>query len=196
MGLGPEISGFADDLETMLRMIGRSHAFLMSMADFQILDDSEEARGVEEDPWPKQVRQAVVARAPRLSGWFARRVRLVAQGEGTKFDFLGQCIAAQLGRLIPGSTMGEQVRRAKAKLFDLETLRDSPDVYMLERPRDYELLLYRPRDDDPAYSPSSIERLHEALAGLEEAGDRQELRVRPVFDADKAAERIVEAEAA
>jgi hypothetical protein len=182
--------------QTMLRMVGRSHAFLLSLADFQLNDEADVARELEEDRWPKQVREAVIAREPRLSRWFERRVRLVARGRETRFDFLGQRIAVQLGRLIPGPAIAEQERRAKVKLFDLETLRKTPDSYMLERPLDYELLLYRPSDDDPTYSERSIERLREALAGLEELGERRKLRVRPVFDADTPAKRIVEAEAA
>lgn len=194
LGLGTITRGHAADLAQMLRITARNHAFLSALADFGAETDAA-MQASDDDPWPEQVRAAVAERRPPLSGWFNRRLRLVCGGAETRFDYLGERLAAQLGRLIPGPAISGQVRAAKAKLWDLEALRDgTPD--QLTRPGAYELLLYRPRDDDPAHSARAIERLHEALHDLEVAGDRQDLRVCPVFSAAEAAERIVRAEAA
>jgi len=194
MMLGTISEGRADNLLQMLRMVAGNHAFLASMADFGAETEMTHRDTDDTDPWPAQVREAVIARHPPLSGWFGRRVRMVSQGAETRFDYLGPHLAAQLGRLIPGPGISGQVRTAKAKLWDLEALRDG--AADLLRPSAYELLLYHPRDDDPAHSRHAIERLHEALSDLEAAGDRQQLRVRPVHTAAEAAEHIALAEAA
>lgn len=195
LALGQTERGRVRDLPQMLRMLARDHAFLSTLADFAPDGERTEDSTDDTDRWPEQVRAAVVALRPPLSGWFNRRLRLAHGGAETRFDYLGERLAAQLGRLIPGPGIASQVRTAKAKLWDLEALRDG-DPDLLERPNAYELILYRPGDDDPAHSERSIARLHEALQELESAGDRQDLRVRQVDSAEQAAARIIEAEAA
>lgn len=195
MQLGHIASGRVDSLKDALRITARSHAFLAGLADFA--SDSQTQAQSEADRWPGQVRAAVTARRPALAGWFNRRRALAPGGGQTRFDYLGERLAAQLGRLIPGPGIGAQVRAAKAKLWDLEALRDAGGQSgSREHPSTYELLLYRPRDDDPAHSEQAIVRLHEALQELEYAGDQQALRVRALYDAESAAARIIEAEAA
>ncbi|MFD2112049.1 hypothetical protein [Thiorhodococcus fuscus] len=197
MQLGQISSGHVTDLAMMQRLLARNHAFLASMAAF-----SPEAREDDADPpddgaerWTTQVRHAVTLRNPLLDSYFMNSVRLTERGSTTRFDFLGMRLAAQLGRLIPSKNLSNQVKAAKAKLWDLENLRDSRHASAPSNPQGYELLLYHPRDDDPAFSDGSINNLHAALKDLEKAGDRQSLRVRPVHSADEAAEHIIQAEA-
>jgi hypothetical protein len=193
--LGHVAMGHVADLPMMLRTVARNHAFLATLADFTATTPAPADDAGDSDRWLLQVRQSVTAQRPTLEGHFSRRLRLVAGSAETRFDYVGQRFAAQLSRLVPGPAIGAMVRAAKAKLWDLEALRDvgSRSLFAIDA---HELLLYRPHDDDPTYSERAITRLHEALAELEAAGNRQALPVRPVSCAAEAAERIIQAEAA
>ncbi|MBK1699768.1 hypothetical protein [Thiococcus pfennigii] len=196
--LGPLAQGHVEDLPMMLRAMARNHAFLATLAAFDATEQGEPSSDDEAEAdieWLKRVRHAVQTRRPALDGHFGRRIKLRNVRGETRIDYFGSRLAAQLCRLTPGASISRHVRTAKSKLWDLEALRDigTDGVF---RPASYELLIYRPRDDDPSYSERQIARLHDALSELEAAGDRQQLRVRPVQTVNDAASRIIEAEAA
>lgn len=194
--LGPIARGHVTDLPMMLRTLARNHAFLSSppsFSDTSIDDTASPDDGSEK--WLKQVRHAVNARNPLLDGAFSQRITLVEQGIPTRLDFLGHRLAAQIGCLIPGSALSRQMCIAKAKLWDLEALRDSGRGPIPQGSQRYELLIYRPADNGASYSDRSMALLRAALTDLEAASDRRSLRVRPVFSTDEAAEAIIAAEA-
>lgn len=194
MKLGEIIDGQVSDLNMMMRTVARNHAFLANIADFRAADAPEDEESASER-WLSQVREATSVLNPLLDGYFSRQVRLTPHSAPTRIDFHGIRFAAQLSRILPGGALSGFVTKAKAKLWDLEALRELC-VSKSVSPESYELILFRPTDDDPNYSENQIRRLNEALNELEEAGDKQSLRVRPVYSAEEAADRIVAAEAA
>lgn len=195
--LSQQAEGSVDSLEMMLRTLARNHSFLSAMADFSDFDAPSETliEGNAEEDWVKRVRRIVEQRTPHLNGHFGRRVTLFSDAAPARFDYLGPRLVAQLGRLIPGSRLAQHLSLAKAKLWDLESLRDAGCDELMSADR-FELLLYRPSDNDPSYSDQQLANMHRALKNLEEAGDKQRLRVRPVETAEQAASVIIEAEAA
>lgn len=196
LSLSPTIAGRVDSLSMMLRIMAGNHSLLAGLADYSGSDaQPPEPDDDAEADWLTRVRQAVRLRNAALDGHFRRKLRLFQGGAETRFDFVGQRLVAQLGRLIPGPALSRHVGAAKVKLWDLAALRDAGSDELVSADS-FELLLYRPRDDDPAYSDIQIQRMHENWETLEEAGDKQSLRVRPIESTDAAAARIVEAEAA
>lgn len=187
--------GQVSDLTMMLRTTARNSAFLSSLADFCLDQEDEVDDTSGSERWLTQVREATIAEVPRLAECFGRRMSLVSGPARTQCDFVGARFAAQLGRLIPGPSISPMIKAAKAKLWDLESLRDmdSGNLFHFDA---FELILYRPSDNDPAYSDKEIARLHDALDELTETGDKQSLIVRPVYSAQEAAQRIVKAEVA
>lgn len=192
---GSIITGRVNDLTMMVRTVARNHAFLSAMSDFTAADESIAEESPATDRWATMVKEATTLLRPNLGAAFNRQLKLTSKGT-TRFDFVGQNLAAQLGRIIPGHAISGLVKTAKAKLWDLETLREHNEQQLFNSNHAYELILYRPRDNDPTYSEKEIGRLNEALVELEETGDKQALRVIQAYSADEAAHRIVRAEAA
>ncbi|MBV2127950.1 hypothetical protein [Arsukibacterium indicum] len=195
VNLGEVTTGHVTDLTMMVRTVARNHAFLSAMSDFTAADDSVADDSPNTDRWATMVKEATTLIKPSLVDAFNRQLKLTSKGH-TRFDFVGRHLAAQLGRIIPGHGISGLVKTAKAKLWDLETLREHNENQLFKNITSYELILYRPKDNDPAYSEREIGRLNEAFVELEETGDKQQLRVVPAFTAEEAAQRIISAEAA
>lgn len=193
--MGSITTGHVTDLTMMVRTVARNYAFLSAMSDFTAADESVADDSPATDRWAKMVREATTLIRPSLADAFNRQLKLTSKGT-TRFDFVGRNLAAQLGRIIPGHGISGLVKTAKAKLWDLETLREYNEQQLFKSSQSYELILYRPKDNDPAYSEREIGRLNEALVELEETGDKQQLRVMAAYTADEAAQRIISAEAA
>lgn len=193
--LGSLTSGRVADLTTMVRTVARNHAFLSAMSDFSAADEGIADDSPATDRWATMVKEATTLIRPNFSDLFNRQLKLTSKGI-TRFDFFGQNLAAQLGRILPGHGISGLVRTAKAKLWDLETLREYNEQQLFQSTNSYELILYRPQDKDPAYSEREIGRLNEAIVELEETGDKQQLRVVSAFTAEEAAQRIINVEAA
>jgi len=200
--LGEQMRVYSKDMTGVIRMAVKSSAFLSSLPD--ILDAEYESEPAADDArkkWVGLVKEAVVSRAPKLGDRFNKLIDLKSKNRSKRIDYFGERLVAQLGRLIPGRGLGQHIRSAKISLWELDVLRimreDMPIISLSDVPNDrFELILYRPRDDDPAYSDREIKKLHEALSELEEEGDQHNLIVRPVFDASEAAEEIIRSEAA
>lgn len=191
----------APDMTAAIRMAIADSAFLCALPEQLGVELETQIAAVEvadNDRWPSQVQTAVSHRAPALAQYFGRRFRVASQARQTPIDFVGQRLAVNLARLLPGRGLAQHIRTAKVKLWDLDAVRtmaEAPSLFQGGLPQ-FELLLYRPHDDDPTYSDREIAGLHEALAELEEVGDRHRLRVQAVFSADEAADRIIRSEAA
>ncbi|CAM3899848.1 hypothetical protein [Rheinheimera salexigens] len=193
--LGSVTSGYVTDLTMMVRTVARNHAFLSAMSDFSAADESIADNSPATDRWATMVKEATTLIQPNLIDAFNRQLKLTSKGT-TRFDFVGQNLAAQLGRIIPGHGISGLVKTAKAKLWDLETLREFNTRQLFTSNSSYELILYRPKDNDPAYSEREIGRLNEAIVELEETGDKLTLRVVSAYSAHEAAERIISTEVA
>lgn len=185
--IGPLKLAWGDDLTDILRT-GMSFSACFSTLEQGIEETADDDDT--EDPWPKQVHAAVQARAPHLAGNFGKQIRAVLGARPTPVGYLSERVAANLGKLIPGPRLGEYVKTAKMKALNLVIVRDH-ELFLSQ----FELLIFRPREDDPSYTDRQMRNLKGALLELEEAGNRHELCVVEVHDAAQAANRIIEAEA-
>lgn len=162
-------------------------------ASFSVLehgaDEAPDQHG--DDRWPSQVQLSVTASSPLLAIYFDHAFRARPDARPTRLNYMSAKLVANLDKLVPGARLSATLQRAKAKLLDLQTVRD----HHIGGPR-YELILYRPPDDAWEYTARQITNLHEALGELDEAGGKHDLRVVPVFSVDQAAARILQAEAA
>jgi hypothetical protein len=110
----------------------------------------------------------------------------------TRIGYLGEKIAANFDALIPGTNFTSRRHRSKSRLVDLQILQDQVDV-MYKR-ASYELILWVPPRNSPAYPPKQLEAARAALLELEEFGDKHQLRVVGLDTPDEAADRILKAE--
>jgi len=183
------------DLAMMLRTTARNHSFLLNLGDFLAEEESTADESPLSDRWFSMVKDATLNLRPQFAPRFNRQYKLT-KGSQTRFDYAGQDLAANFGRIIPGHGISALVKTAKSKLWDLEALRESTSNSLFPSLKHFELILFRPAATDPTYTSREIERLEEAMLELEETGDRQQLRVVGVTNADMAAQRIIQMEAA
>jgi hypothetical protein len=198
--LGDPVETYAPDLAAVFRMAVRSSAFLATLPELYgtTATPTEEVDHFSAQGWVREVQKTISQERPELVEFFGRKLKVGHHGRPTRFDFAGRHLVAQMGRIFPGRGLAHNVRSAKVKLWDIESLRtlsDAPRLFESRQPR-YELILLRPHHDDPLYTDRETRALNESLAELEEAGDKHELRVRPVFTTRAAVNEILNAEAA
>lgn len=146
------------------------------------------------DRWLQQIRASVRDKAERLDVRFNGEVFIKPGASPTKIGYLGDRIAANFDTLVPGPNLSNRRIRAKARLVDLQILRDQVDRIA---PRtSYELMLWVPEKNSPGYSQRNLDAAFAALSELEEFGDKHELRVHGLKAPEEAAERILQLEAA
>jgi hypothetical protein len=151
-----------------------------------------------EDRFFQMVQRNVIAEAPHLGNRFRQSYKLAANARGTRLDFAGRRLFANLHRLKPGRTLGQQVNIGKQKLLDLSSVRlwlkEQNDFASNELVFDFELLTHRPESEGIDYTEADIRLTHEAVEELTYAADHHELRIRQYGEIDGAVQRILEAE--
>ena len=192
--LGKPVPAAADDLTGIIRQgMERSASFsAMLPVTTEEIEEAAGAKGIDRDRWAKQVRDRVVKCAPVLQKNFNYKFRVRKGARPTTIDFAGGRLAANFGSILP-NRLWQTLNLAKAKLLDLEMLRTSQVSFPVSH---YELLLFHPEFEDPAYSDRQISSLKEALLEVEDTADKHEIRLVGLQDADSAATRVLEQEAA
>lgn len=143
------------------------------------------------------VKNSVTDKRPELAKYFAATFHVSQNARATRIGFSGTKLVANFGLLLPGR-LSPLVTSAKARLWDLEQLKSRglsqlvPDRNI----REFELLLHRPRNDDPQYSERQINSLEAACLELEEAADKAEIRCRSLYSSEEIANFVLEKEAA
>lgn len=117
-----------------------------------------------------------------------KRFRVIADGRENTIDYLGGALAANFARMLP-MRLSYAMTAAKAKLWNLHALKSMRDLFPACH---FELIVFRPTENDPSYSDRQMEELHGAMRSLTAEGDRYELLVHPVCNADEAATRIIQ----
>jgi hypothetical protein len=174
-------------------------ASLPSALDFD--EDAGEADADEADRWPVQVRAAVVSGYPDMARFFARRLTLREGARDTLIDFAGQRYCSNFIKLMPDIRMGYWLGQAKIRLLDLEQVRAhaaAGDLFNDDNASlpTFELLMYRPNEEDPAYTGRAMQRLSEASTQLEDFADSHNMRLVVARSPQQAADRLIEKEAA
>lgn len=187
--VGPDLPGIAARAATLTASLsGRGLDDVVPVAE----DLASVAPDV--DRWLQQIRMSVRDRSSALDARFNAEVRVKAGASATRIGYLGDRIAANFDLLVPGPSLSTKRFRSKARLVDLQILKDQVDMF--SHRASYELMLWVPEKNSPAYSQKQLDAAHEALSELEEFGDKHELRVCALSNADAAADRILALEAA
>ena len=142
------------------------------------------------------IKAQVVAERPSLESRFKIQRRIRENARPSVIGFLGEKVAANFGMLLPGR-LGPLVEGSKAKLWDLAQLREDVkrDMYS-QALNQFELLVYRPRDESPEYSERQLRGVQEAVVELEAEADKLAIRCRPSTSHEQIANILLEAEAA
>lgn len=152
-----------------------------------------------EDRFFHLVHKLVVEQSPTLDGKFRRSFKLTDNARGTRLDFAGEKLVANLHRLKPGRTLTQQVKFGKQKLLDLSSVRlwleEQKSLVENEFHREFELLTHRPDTESIDFTAAEIRQVNEAVEELTYAADHHELRIRLYANVKGAADRILEVEA-
>jgi hypothetical protein len=145
-----------------------------------------------------QIRRLVTERRPQLRDRFSRSYRTSQSARPLKFGYVGNVIAANFAALTATSanSVGPQVDRAKARLWDLQQLQSGvlADSLNLHPPSmAYELLVHRPSVDGAARQGRALKGAEEEL---EAEADKFDIRFRPMRSPQLIAKYIVDLEAA
>jgi hypothetical protein len=191
--LGEVRSGFGVSLDDILRQGLRLVAGMagsLTLTVGEVNEGADDTGGVV-DRFSQQVRAHVRARTDTLDDRFGKTVEARPGAALTRIGYLGIRIAANFSALMP-TNLAQRRQQAKAKLVDLQTLRDQVDALM---PRNfYELMLWLPPADTPMFQSKALERGIAAFNELQEFGDKHNLRVVATNSPNQAAERLIAAE--
>lgn len=191
--LGTPSTGYAD---SVVQVAEAGRALTSSLRDpvLELAHDApQESDDDAGDEWERQIRDETVHQRAAFAPRFTQKVALRSGAPPTRFGYLGDRLAAQFGRLVPGRGLTNHRNRAKAYITDLQILRDRERADIIARPH-YELMLWLPPDDSPAYSATQRDEARGAFAELETFGDAHELRVAALADSRSAVQRILRAE--
>jgi hypothetical protein len=195
--LGPVGPATGVELEAVLRGACQlTSSIAVSRAggsvEMQLVAEDEAAYGSapSTDNWEREIRKRVVERIPDYDARFNRSIRGTLTK--TRIGYLGTRVAANFAQIAPGRPFARTRTAGKAKLFDLQLLRDLDGL--APRPY-YELLVSLPARPSPGVTAHDVARTREAAAELEQVADEHELRVQIMGSPDAAAERILSAEA-
>ena len=143
------------------------------------------------------IRESAVGQHPGLESSFGKLFRIADNARPTRIGFIGKKIVANFSILVPGR-IGSLVDVAKAKLWDLQTLKSDGKVDLFPRGDavDFELLLHRVSPGDPLYSDRQLANVESAVLELEAEADKAKIRCRPMYSPLEIANFLVRKEAA
>jgi hypothetical protein len=190
-------TGLRDLASVALRQVSSLYVFedALTLADLPsdaAVEDGNPQRLV------SQIRRLVVERRPQLRERFGRSYRTSQSARPLKFGYVGNVIVANFAALTATSanSVGPQVDRAKARLWDLQQLQSGvlADSLNLHPPSmAYELLVHRPSIDKAARQSRALKGAEEEL---EAEADKFNIRFRPLRSPQLIAKYIVDLEAA
>ena len=185
---------YGDSLESILNQGIRLTASLADDGSIELPtpDDNNEVSALQVDRFVQQVKATVKQRVQDFETRFNRTVMVRQGAEPTSIGYLGVQIAANFDVLIPGYALTRKRTRAKAKLLDLQALKDQVDLAGSRHA--YELMLWVPSQSSPLYSEADFRRSESVFLELQEIGDKHSLRVEKMTSPEQAAQRIFSAE--
>jgi hypothetical protein len=198
MSFGAIRRGAGTDLGDLARAALRQASSLAAIDEWDEVQFPQQLVEASQPAVVAAVRRIVAKQRPDLRDYFNRQFSLRQAARPLQLGFVGKRLAAnftQLSALSPSGLAG-QVDRAKAKILDLESLRDGKAVDTLPLSRKkliYELYVIRP--SLPRTSPAR-RLLREAEASLETQADDFKIQWRPFESANQMARTLLHSEAA
>ncbi|WP_337065161.1 hypothetical protein [Rouxiella badensis] len=141
----------------------------------------------EKDRWASQLIDAVLREDSYREVLFNRQFSFSDGHRPAKIFYLSDYAAINTGKLVP-SNLTELVKDGKAKISDLSMIKKHNHLF--ERST-HELILFRPTDDDPAYSDKNIESIKSAFLALQDLAHTYDVGITPVHSIEQAAKIIL-----
>ena len=186
--LGEPRAALSSDIIGVLRQAVSMSASLSAL-DF---DAPVEKDNYKNDSWANKFRDTVVANYPELDRYFRARFSTRNSSRDLRVFFLSPNIAVNTGKLIPGGGISYHFDINKSRLLDLLTVKENEGSIA---PRaHHELIVYRPANDDAAYSKNQIKAIDAYVNALNDAGDKHNIRVTTAVSAEAATKRLLNLE--
>ncbi|HBK1299357.1 TPA: hypothetical protein SIE94_001272 [Escherichia coli] len=141
----------------------------------------------EKDRWSTQLLDAVINKDNRRNIFFNRQFSFSDGHRPAKIFYLSDHAAINTGKLLPHN-LTEQVKDGKAKISDLSMIKKHGDIF----PRDtHKLIIYKPEDDNPAYTDKNIASIKSAFLALQDLAYTYDISITAVNSVEQAASIIL-----
>jgi hypothetical protein len=171
----------------ILRQAVSLSSSLSSLLDENIGTDGKAKKAREPDRWSTQLIDAVLRVDAKRECFFNRQFTFSDGHRPAKIFYLSDSAAINTGKLLP-SNLNEFVKDGKAKISDLSMIKKHGDFFHHEN---HQMLVFRPTDDDPAYSERNISSIQSAYLALEDLANTYEVSITPVHSVEQAARIIL-----
>lgn len=141
----------------------------------------------DKDRWSTQLMDAVVREDIRRESFFNRSFSCSDGHRPAKIFYLSDCAAINTGKLLPVN-LPELVKDGKAKISDLSMVKKHSDLFSLST---HKLIVYRPEDNDPAYTDKNIESIKSAFLALQDLAETYGVGITSVHSVAHAADIIL-----
>ncbi len=161
---------------------------LSSLLETELVANEKVKTSREKDRWSTQLIDAVVRQDAKRELFFNRQFSFTDGHRPAKIFYMSDSAAINTGKLLP-SNLTEFVKDGKAKISDLSMIKKHGDLF---RRNIHEMLVFRPTDDDPAYTDKNIAAIKSAYLALEDLADTYDVGIKPVYSVEHAANLILQ----
>lgn len=180
-------TGMANDKNGILRQAIIQCGSLSSIAQDNEDDDEGEIQELESvRDFRKNIFLGLKERSPSLLGVLNQKVKFTDSTVDTKFHVLTGKYASNIGLLSPTRST-ESIGRIKIQLFDLKHFKE----FSVEKIDRYEMLIGRPRLDEPWLTSKAVSRIKDQLHELKYFCDKDGLHLYEVDNYQMAIEHIL-----
>lgn len=172
----------------ILRQAVSLSSSLSSLLDDENLSTKTRAKTARErDRWSTQLIEAVVREDLQREVFFNRQFSFSDGHRPAKIFYLSDYAAINTGKLFPHN-LTELVKDGKAKISDLSMIKKHSDLFDRST---HELIIFRPDDNNPAYSDKNIASIKSAFLALQDLAETYDVRITSVHSVEHAAEIIL-----
>jgi hypothetical protein len=171
----------------ILRQAVSLSSSLSSLLDTNLDEEGKVKKTREKDRWSTQLIDAVLREDARRECFFNRQFSFSDGHRPAKIFYLSDNAAINTGKLLP-SNLNEFVKDGKAKISDLSMIKKHDNLF---RHNNHQMIVFRPTDDDPAYSDKNIMSIQSAYLALEDLANTYDVAITPVHSVEHAARIIL-----
>lgn len=189
--IGTPRDAVSSTITGILRQAVSLSSSLSSLLDENTDVDGKVKKSRERDRWSTQLIDAVLRVDAKRECYFNRQFTYSDGHRPAKIFYLSDTAAINTGKLLP-SNLNEFVKDGKAKISDLSMIKKHGNLFHHEN---HQMLVFRPTDDNPAYSEKNIRSIQSAYLALEDLANTYEVAITPVHSVEQAARIILQSAA-
>ncbi|MFI8417681.1 hypothetical protein ACQKDS_14585 [Serratia sp. NPDC078593] len=172
----------------ILRQAVSLSSSLSSLLDDEMLSSKKRTGTTKEkDRWSTQLIDAVIKEDIHREVFFNRQYVFSDGHRPAKIFYLSDYAAINTGKLLP-SNLNELVRDGKAKISDLSMIKKNSNLFDRST---HEMVVFRPSDDNPAYSEKKIALINSAFLALQDLAHAYDVSITSVNSIEQAARIIL-----